>query len=260
MKRRKHFAGEDRVLRFAVLMMAALLITGTAIVGLRMNNLRVDSSQGEEKLRELGEKDAGEIDARIRALEEEEERILEERRNQTIEERFAGCLILGDAVCQGFSEYGYLDAGLLSTGQNLCVTSADVTGLTDMILQAVSDEPLKLFLVLGMGDIETGNEEREAFLGGYEEILNRLKEGLPDCGIYVNSILPASQAAVAENESYARIPEYNEELSRLCEDMQVSFIDNSRLVKEEHYEEDGVHMTAAFYSEWLSYMAEQSEL
>ena len=40
MKKKRHFAGEDRVLRFAVLMMAALLVTGTAIVGLRMKKLK----------------------------------------------------------------------------------------------------------------------------------------------------------------------------------------------------------------------------
>lgn len=260
MKKRKHFAGEDRVLRFAVFMMAALLITGTAIVGLRMKNLRVDSSKGEEKLKELGEKDVGEIDARIKELEEEEEKILDERKNQTIEEKFADCLILGDDICQGFYEYGYLDAGIISAGQNLCVASPDVTGLTDMLLQAVSDGPKKIFLMLGRGDIETQGEEPEEFLEGYEEILNKLKEGLPDSEIYVNSILSVSQAAAAENENYSLIPEYNESLKKLCEKMQITFIDNSEFIGEEHYEEDGIHMTAAFYTEWLSYMAEQSEL
>ena len=129
MKKKRHFAGEDRVLRFAVLMMAALLVTGTAIVGLRMKNLRVDSSEGEKKLKELEKRDVQEIDEKIKKLEEEEEKALEERKNRTIEERFADCLILGDAVCQGIYEYECLDAGIVSAGQNLCVAAPDETGL-----------------------------------------------------------------------------------------------------------------------------------
>lgn len=260
MKKRKHFAGEDRVLRFAVLMMTALLITGTAIVGLRMKNLRVDSSEGEKKLKELEEKDVQEIDERIRKLEEEEEKALEERKNQTIEERFAGCLILGDAVCQGIYEYEYLDAGTVSAGQNLCVASPDETGLTDMLLQAAADAPQKIFLVLGRGDIETRGEDAEVFAEEYKGMIETLKESLPDAEIYVNSILPVSEETARENEVYELIPEYNKKLSKLCESMNLIFIDNTEFMKEEYYEEDNVHMTAAFYSDWISYMAEQTEL
>ena len=260
MKKKRHFAGEDRVLRFAVLMMAALLVTGTAIVGLRMKNLRVDSSEGEKKLKELEKRDVQEIDEKIKKLEEEEEKAREERKNRTIEERFADCLILGDAVCQGIYEYECLDAGIVSAGQNLCVAAPDETGLTDMLLQAAADAPKKIFLVLGRGDIETRGEEAEDFAEAYKGMLDSLKESLPDSEIYVNSILPVSEETAGENEAYALIPEYNRKLSELCESMKLIFIDNTEFMKEEYYEEDKAHMTAAFYSDWISYMAEQTEL
>lgn len=42
--------------------------------------------------------------------------------------------------------------------------------------------------------------------------------------------------------------------------MKLIFIDNTEFMKEEYYEEDKAHMTASFYSDWISYMAEQTEL
>lgn len=253
MKKKRHFSGEDRVLRFAVMMMLALLITGAAVLGLRMRNLRVDSSAGEKKLKELAGKDVQEIDARIRELEEEEERVLEERKNRTIEEKIADCVILGDSICQGLYEYGYTDSSVVSCASGLNVASPDETGLTDMLLQAVSDDPQKIFLVFGRGDIETEGEEAEVFARAYDEMLGQLMQALPDSEIYVNSILPAGQADTLTTE-------YNKKLAELCESIHVTFIDNTKFIKDEYYEEDGIHMTASFYSEWLSYMVEQAGL
>lgn len=252
MKKRKHFAGEDRVLRFAVTMMIVLLMIGTVIVGLRMRNLRVDSSKGEEKLKELAERDVEEIDARIKKLEEEEEKVLEERKNRTNGEKFADCLILGDAICQGLYEYEYLDAGVVSSSGGLRVTVPDETGLTDMILQAVSDAPQHIFLVLGRED-DAAEEDAETFVQAYEAMLIKLKEGLPDSQICVDGIVPVKPED-------GRTSEYNKKLAELCENLQVVFIDNEAFMKNEYYEEDGVHMTAAFYSEWISCMAEQAKL
>lgn len=260
MKKEIRFAEEDRVLRLAVTMMILLFIAGGAVVALRMRNLRVDSTAGEKKLEELAKADVNKIDKKIQKLEKKEEKAYEERQNRTNSEKFADCLILGDVICQGLYEYEYLEAGGVSIGQSLSVASPDETGLTAMLEQAIADSPKKIFLVLGRGDAEIGGEDAAAFASGYKNILVSLKSGLPDSTVYVNSIVPASQAALEENQGYVVIDEYNRQLEAVCESEQVVFINQTEFMKDEYYEADGIHMTAAYYSEWISYMAEKAEL
>ena len=38
------------------------------------------------------------------------------------------------------------------------------------------------------------------------------------------------------------------------------FIDNTDLVKEEYYSEDGIHMAPDYYTEWVDHMAEVAKL
>ena len=52
----------------------------------------------------------------------------------------------------------------------------------------------------------------------------------------------------------------NEELEKLCEEEDVIFIDNTDLVKEEYYSEDGIHMAPDYYTEWVDHMAEVAKL
>lgn len=260
MKKEKRFTEEDRVLRLAVTVMIVLFIAGGAVIALRMRNLRVDSTAGEKKLEELAKADVNKIDEKIQKLEKKEEKAYKERQNRTNGEKFTDCLILGDVICQGLYEYEYLEAGIVSAGQSLSVASPDETGLTAMLEQAVADSPKKIFLVLGRGDSEIGGEDAAAFAAAYKNILVNLRDSLPDSAVYVNSIVPVSQAALEENQGYAVIDEYNRQLEAVCESEQVVFINQTEFMKDEYYEADGIHMTAAYYPEWISCMAEKAEL
>ena len=46
----------------------------------------------------------------------------------------------------------------------------------------------------------------------------------------------------------------------LCEELEITFIDNTDLVKEEYYSQDGVHMAPEFYTEWVNRMVEVAGL
>ena len=91
-------------------------------------------------------------------------------------------------------------------------------------------------------------------------MLTQLKEEVPDAHIFVNSIFPVQEKAIEEEPLLAKIPDYNEALKELCDSQTVAFIDNTSLVEEQYYEQDGVHFKADFYPIWAQRMAEVAAL
>ncbi len=260
MKKRKRAGEEDRILRFGVTVGITLLVIGVIIVAVRMMHLRVDPSEGEKKLKELAKVDVQEIDAKIQELEKQERQASEEWQNRSYNEKFTNCLILGDSISQGLYAYEHLDSALVNAQKGVGVMFPDDTGFWTIIDQVVAASPQKLFIALGMNDTISADADAEAFSKAYKVVLDKLKEGLPNTEIYVNSVLPVSQAAIGTDARYACVPDYNEKLKELCESEEIGFIDNTELVKAEYYEADGIHMSSNYYPEWLDHMAEAADL
>ena len=59
-----------------------------------------------------------------------------------------------------------------------------------------------------------------------------------------------------EEPVYAKIPDYNNALKAMCDEEGITFIDNTEIVKDEYYEQDGEHMKAEYYPIWAEHMAE----
>ena len=49
-------------------------------------------------------------------------------------------------------------------------------------------------------------------------------------------------------------------LKKLCNKEKVTFIDNTDLVKQEYYADDGIHMSPSYYTKWVDHMAEAAGL
>ena len=86
-----------------------------------------------------------------------------------------------------------------------------------------------------------------------QEEFQAFVQGLPE-------VRAARQAKAEAEPPYANIPQYNEGLEALCEELEITFIDNTDLVKEEYYSQDGVHMAPEFYTEWVNRMVEVAGL
>ena len=63
-----------------------------------------------------------------------------------------------------------------------------------------------------------------------------------------------------EKPVFQKIPEYNAALQKMCDENQIAFLDNTSLVSDTYYEEDGIHFKADFYPIWLKRMAEVATL
>ena len=63
----------------------------------------------------------------------------------------------------------------------------------------------------------------------------------------MNAVFPVQESAVEKEPALANIADYNEKLEAMCEKKQIGYIDNSDIIEDEYYEEDGIHFKANFY-------------
>ena len=208
----------------------------------------------------MDEMDVSKADKKIKELETQERETEQDAEEQPASEKFADCLVLGDSITQGLYEYGVLDQANVQADRGAGVSAGDNEKLADHIARAKEMKPSVLFLSYGMNDVGAQNGEADGFIKAYRPVIRDLKKSLPDTKIYVNSILPTAQIAIDQNSVYAKIPEFNQKLKKLCEKEKVTFIDNTELVKQEYYAGDGIHMSTGYYKEWVNHMAEVAEL
>lgn len=251
---------KDRVLQTAVIVAVVILVIGGITVACRLSNPQKDTKKGTEILKTMDEMDVSKADKKIKELETQERETEQDAEEQPASEKFADCLVLGDSITQGLYEYGVLDQANVQADRGAGVSAGDNEKLADHIARAKEMKPSVLFLSYGMNDVGAQNGEADGFIKAYRPVIRDLKKSLPDTKIYVNSILPTAQIAIDQNSVYAKIPEFNQKLKKLCEKEKVTFIDNTELVKQEYYAGDGIHMSTGYYKEWVNHMAEVAEL
>lgn len=251
---------KDTVLRTAVTVAVVLLILGIIVVVIRLMNPRVDTKDGIKKLQQMEAVEVTEVDSQIQELEEAERAADEEWVNRPANEKFANAFVIGDSITQGLYEYGVLDQSHVQAdrGAGVCGVGSELA--ETHIAKVIELQPQVLFLAYGMNDIKGANADAGVFAETYKGVIDRLKEALPKTRIYVNSVLPVQQHVIDENAGYGAIPQYNEQLEKLCEEEEITFIDNGSLVKEEYYSEDGIHVAPEYYTGWVDHMAEVAKL
>lgn len=213
---------------------------------------RVDTSAGLEYIQQEEAGDITAIEEKISLLEQQDNNAEDTR---SIKEKFAGAVVLGDSVAEGFLEYDILNASSVAAeiGVHLHELDGQIANVKEL-------SPSVLFLYLGMNDVTATNGDVDSFISEYRAVLTQLKEEVPDAHIFVNSIFPVQEKAIEEEPLLAKIPDYNEALKELCDSQTVAFIDNTSLVEEQYYEQDGVHFKADFYPIWAQRMAEVAAL
>lgn len=137
---------------------------------------------------------------------------------------------------------------------------SDVTeGVYNRLDTIVSQTPEKIFLMIGINDIRQGISP-ETTLSYYENILDELMTTLPDCEIYVQSVLPVNTSTGIDN---AKVQSLNLSLKSLSERKGLPYLDiYSAVVDAENnftYTVDGVHPTGEGYAIWTGIVEEVLE-
>ena len=158
---------------------------------------------------------------------------------------------LAEKSSSGFTVYDVLDTSKVVAEKGMHL---DQTG--DLIRTAAELKPEVLFLALGLNDISGTDGDTDAFIEKYKAVLANVREQMPDAVLYINCVLPVSAQKEEEEPVYAKIPDYNTALKAMCDEEGITFIDNTEIVKDEYYEQDGEHMKAEYYPIWAEHMAE----
>ncbi len=185
---------------------------------------------------------------------------------------FADAAFLGDSLTVGFSDYsinlgGALICGYTGVGPDAIVNrsavKSSIRGEEIAMDVLTAAQPKKLYILLGTNTLTTvGAADR--FLAYYGQMLDLLKEALPGCTIYVQSIPPVRPEAAAEKPGLASdiVRPVNEQLAQLAAskgcvylDLWETLADGEGNLKEVLAAPDGVHLSAGNgYGAWVTYL------
>ena len=90
-------------------------------------------------------------------------------------------------------------------------------------------------------------------------LLERLRREKDVEIIYGERLTMPGEALESEPE-LGQTEQYNNALEELCDSRRVGFIDNTDIVEDQYYEEDGIHFQMSFYTVWAEHMAEVAAL
>lgn len=243
---------KKRLLLIGACAAVLILLVILAVWGIRqLVTPKVDTEQGLSYIRAAESEDITTIEQKINQLERQDGG----EDSRSYKEKFASSIVMGDSIAEGFSEYDLLNASSV-----VSKIGVHLYELEEQVQQAADLNPQVIFLALGMNDVIATAGDTDQFLEQYEAVVAQLREAVPNAHIYVNSIFPVQDSAIEKEPELAQISEYNTVLRQMCDDLQLGFIDNTDLVQDQYYEEDGVHFKAEFYPLWADRMAEVAAL
>ncbi len=231
-----------------MLLLAAGIVYGVT----RLTSSGADTEEGIAYIKAAEAEDITVIEQKIAQLESQDGG---EEDTRSAKEKFASSVVMGDSITEGLVEYDVLSASSVVSKIGVHLDELD-----DQVAQVKELNPQVIFLTFGMNDIIENGEDTERFRSDYEALVKQIQEEVPDAHIFVNSIFPVLDTAVENEPALERISEYNTVLSEMCTKLQIGFIDNTELVSDRYYEEDGIHFKAEFYPLWADRMAEVASL
>lgn len=172
----------------------------------------------------------------------------------TLRKVFSKVYIVGDSLMNGLELYGILNPNNLITQ-----VSASLYHLADNVNTVIGMNPPVLILHYGINMISTSQADRSNFINYYTSLITELKQSLPDTRFIVSGLFPVDRS-IATDARFADVELYNSELRRMCDGLEIEFLDSTQLLKahSEYYGSDGIHLSKAFYEEyWLKFIIKE---
>ncbi len=236
--------------------MAVLFVVIMAVEGIEnLTRKKVDTTEGLQFISQAEAAEVTVIETKIQNLEDQEKEEAQAEDNRSVKEVFASAVVMGDSITAGFSEYDILNASSV-----VAQIGAGLEGVEEPIEKLKEINPQVVFLSYGMNDIISTQGDTDIFVENYKNVVKQLKKDIPDMKIFINSIFPVQKQEIEKEPAFEHLEEYNEALREMCDSQQIAYIDNTELVSERYYEEDGVHLKPDFYPVWAQRMAEVASL
>ena len=158
---------------------------------------------------------------------------------------------IGDSMIEGMNDGQYVNTENLIFRRG-CGTYDSF----DLFERAINLQASIVWVQLGLNDMDMFHGDVEQFRNNYRELILYLQENLPDCRIFLCNINPISEDACRRHPQYEYADVYNQVIMELCEELGVTFVDNTTLVlgHPELWDTDGIHPVQDVYLWMLSHM------
>ena len=126
----------------------------------------------------------------------------------------------------------------------------------ELFERAVNLQASVVWVQLGLNDMDMYISDVGQFKDNYRKLVLYLQENLPDCRIFLCNINPISPDACRRHPQYEYAGQYNQAIMELCEELGVTYVDNTTLVlgHPELWDTDGIHPVQDVYLWMLSHM------
>lgn len=244
------------------LLIAVPVILLVVVLFLALRKDKVDNSvklqQGIAYLEALEAKNPQDMMEELRAKQREEESAKVDEILARIDSgeisvwsQFNGAAILGDSRAEDFVFDGFLTTTNVFAEKGTMCTDA-----MNYIDAVASANPTRIFFTYGMNDVDGYWNTAAEFIEGYTKVIKAYQEKIPGAVIFVNSIIPVNAHAIENDSNYKNIPEYNEALKKMADDLGVCWIDCDSYLDDypELYDTDGQHFFPDMYPIWARTM------
>ena len=161
-------------------------------------------------------------------------------------------MAVGDSMAEGLDCYGVLNKEnvVWHRGRRIDTMSADLE-------KVKAYNPSFLFLAYGANDIKSWTSNVDGWIAKYREAIIKIQSELPNTKIIVNSVLPVSDYATANDPSFTYQPMYNDALKNLAKELGIQFLENGVYLADRvnSFSADGVHPKVPFFQNWGKHMA-----
>lgn len=207
-----------------------------------MNN-NISTTNGINEIKKLENKSVMQVEQKIDAMRSEN---IEDINFKKI---FSNSVIMGDSISEALTGYYILEKSSVVAYKGRNTRSA-----MDDVKTVIKSQPQKIFMAYGMNDLLLFNGDSNLFIKQYENLINKVKKGLPNTQIYICSVLPVEQIAINRNSAFKQYSQFNISLQKMCKDLGITYIKTDDLLDghSEYYERDGIHMKIKFYPVWLN--------
>lgn len=161
-------------------------------------------------------------------------------------------IFLGDSLIE-ICEWSELFNNSLIRNRGI---SGDTTyGVLNRLEEVTGTKPSKIFMMVGINDIGKCRPT-QSIIEDYEKILNKIKADSPGTKIYVQSVLPINKEKFTTHTRVEEILELNSNLNKLCDKVQVEYINLYPLFVvadnklNPQYTTAGIHLNGDGYLIW----------
>ncbi|MGG4446964.1 GDSL-type esterase/lipase family protein [Brevibacillus porteri] len=169
--------------------------------------------------------------------------------NEAYKATFRHSVFLGDSILGALSYLNKVDTAnvIASSGATLSLALMNVEKLA-------SRAPEHVFILLGSNDMRLS--DKQEFVERFRQLIGSIRNKLPKANIHILSIPPVTEEALKQEPRYANIPDFNQALEQLADEVKVDYVDLSPLFGANNirYADNGVHFKPDFYPMLLDYL------